>query len=193
MDLKYILLSILSGGVLKVYDDLSDNHLLEDYKQKEYVYEFLKSLFFITFTILSLNFPLFYICIMLIFIAGFIFDNKAYSDPFEFTGLITLCFIFAFLDFSKINLQYKDSILILLCIVLYIFVDVLPTKNIEYSKKKLYTRAFSLGLIIAIAIFNRYYHFITNDFLITLYCFAGYVTVSCIFQYLLLNKILKPE
>ena len=55
-----ILLSLLAGMSTKLYDDLTDNHLLKSFKNDTFM-EYLKGIQYISFTTVSIDDPLFFI------------------------------------------------------------------------------------------------------------------------------------
>ena len=62
--IKYIICALIAGAANKIYDDIEDNFRLEQLKTAHNM-EMLKGVHYVTFTILSIAYPLFFINITL--------------------------------------------------------------------------------------------------------------------------------
>jgi hypothetical protein len=189
MDFKYIILAIIAGALCKLYDDLNDNNLYEyfEIKQKEYINEFLKGLHYIFYTILSLNYEWYYIFYTTTLTIGCLYDPSAYSNYYEFSGLISVYFISLFINYQNIiNFNFYD----ILFFLIYLIGGKIEftSMQIEYSKSKLFIRLLSIIFFICILVFNNMYKLFSNNIDCFLYYTIGYLLVSCIFQVFLLNK-----
>jgi hypothetical protein len=101
LPIKYILCALIAGGANKIYDDIEDNFRLEQFKTAHNM-EMLKGIHYVTFTILGIAYPLFFIITY-----GTIFMNKittpsSYVLPYENSLFYSFALIFLFLDYSKI-------------------------------------------------------------------------------------------
>jgi hypothetical protein len=102
LPIKYILCALIAGGANKIYDDIEDNFRLEQFKTAHNM-EMLKGIHYVTFTILGIAYPLFFIMMY-----GAIFLNKvttpsSYVLPYENSLFYSFALLFLFLDYSKIN------------------------------------------------------------------------------------------
>jgi hypothetical protein len=110
MDIKLLFVFFLFGVIMKLYDDLNDNHLFEYYnilKEKDYINHFLIGVFYICLTIIAFKTPFIFLCLTLFFVVLFFilhvmcYDKKAFDKPFEFTCLIISILLTLYLLFFE--------------------------------------------------------------------------------------------
>jgi hypothetical protein len=196
--LIYILLAIFAGGICKIYDDMNDNNLFDYFKinNKDYINEFLKGLHYISFTILALNYPFFYIYYILLLTVNCFFDKKAYSSPYEFSGLLSSYIIILFIDYSKLSINYYDIMLFSIELIGAIIFEFNIIKNVEFSIGKLLLRTYSIFFFIFILTINNFYELFSANIEILMYINLAYAATSCISQYLFIsnqNKNIENE
>jgi hypothetical protein len=203
---KYYILAFISGIIWKLYDDLVDNDLYEYFnlqKYKEYLNEFLKSLFIITVVLLSTNCTFFYIFFVLINWVGFFVKRDEYK-AYETMVLLSLTILIPFLNFNiKENNITFVSLFSLFSLFICIFISECFTINIEYSYKKLITRSSILIiLILLLLLFINNFIFLSKNIIMLFVFIIGSLLTSCIFQYILIsrdknlikdNKVIKEE
>lgn len=199
MDNKYLCLSFIIGVLCKIYDDVNDNDLYKSLNiyNKLYFDDILKGLFIIGYTILCINFPFFFITFTILNFILYIICKQDFG-PYEFSSLISPIILVPFLKFN--NSEIKKNIYWLLTVIpTLIFIEKSSNKqdNTEYSYKKLYLRMgivlTSIIILISKSYMPIYNYFFTSDLLIVIYFGIGYLTISCITQYLLLNNILDSK
>jgi len=151
---KYIMASLFLGVVVKLYDDLVDNPLLQPYKN-DYLLEFLKGLFFIIGTFISLGCSSFFITLYVGNFLAFCADPDVWALPYEKSVLFSTPLLFLFINYSDIeilklftNSYIVDLIFgtIMLCLIL---LEVRFFK-VEFSHSKLYFRTFIVLCFIAL-------------------------------------------
>ena len=195
--LKYYILLIINAILIKTYDDLNDNNLFEyfhllDYK--DYINEFLKCTFGISFTILCITFPIQYLGFFILNIICLLYNSIDYKI-YERMGLLSSIILIPFLNFNVQDVKITDikqidifnsfiiSILVLCeCII----------SPIEYNYTKLILR-FSESIIIFLLLLNYIIFFNKNTFfdnniilvMISLICYA---LTSSFFQYFLIKR-----
>lgn len=194
---KYTLaiFSIIFGAFFKIYDDMNDNKLFKYNKYfkkyKKYINEFLKLLMTGLLTIISFNDFIFcYIFTILNLLYSFI-DIPAYSNPYEFSGLICSCLLCIYLCFTNKIKLYNIFILIffLLNIFIYYLFDIFLLNNIEFGIKKLIFR-----FIIIIYLLILYFKFNYLNLCNNIYLFwISYFFISCMFQTFLICNDKKDK
>ena len=194
---KYTLaiFSIIFGAFFKIYDDMNDNKLFKYNKYlkkyKKYINEFLKLSMTGLLTIISFNDFIFcYIFTILNLLNSFI-DIPAYSNPYEFSGLINICLLFIYLCLTnKIKLHNIFSLLFfLLYVYIYYLVEFILLNNIEFGINKLIFRFITLILFLIIYFKFNYLNLYNN---LILFCISGYFT-SCMFQIFLICNYKKNK
>ena len=118
-------------------------------------------------------------------------DTNAYSNPYEFSGLIYSCLLCIYLYFiNKITLQYIFILLFfLLNIFIYYLFDIFLLNNIEYGLNKLIFR-----FIITIYLLILYFKFNYLNLCNNIYLFwISYFFISCIFQIFLICNDKKDK
>ena len=195
-NLKYIALAVFLGIICKIYDDVADNMLYHNFNISDdnicYVDDILKGLFIIGFSILSINNPFFLISFTILN-ALLYFICKADFKSYEFSSFVSPIILLPFLKWNKeINYYLANIIWLIILLILLIILEKNSNKekNKEYSKKKLFMRLFFFLLILVGCPYSSSLY-ITSDILKVLYFCGGYLFVSCITQYCLLNGIWK--
>jgi hypothetical protein len=194
-NIKLKILSVFTGIFMKLYDDLNDNDLYTYFniKNKELVNEILKGVVYISFTTLSLNYEIFYFMIVFILSVNAYFDRAAYLGSYELGGLISIYFIFLLINYSKININYKDFLFSGVLLVGAIVFDFGKKIQVEFSKNKLVLRAFSVIFLSIVLLLNYYFNFFSENSDILSLWILGYMATSCIFQsFLIYNKKNEP-
>lgn len=188
----FFIFSIILGIIHKLYDDLYDNNLYEYFNIKKenikYLNEFLKSLFLIGFTILSIHFLYFYI--FFITTNSFLCILKKNDfGPYEFSGLMAIILLIPpFLNWKDITKYRQDFIYVLfLFLGCFIMEKVVNVINSEYSYTKLTVRLSSLLIFIVLLFLNYKFNIFTDTIIIISLFIIGYLLTSCIFQCILLN------
>lgn len=184
--MKYKLLAILFGFVLKLHDDLNDNDLYNLLKipNSEYVNEFLKAMIYMIFVTISLKYKTFWASVCCIFSMGSFYDRNAYNQPFEKCALICAICFGVLLPSITISLPLILAILVMNIIYYY---EILFFAAKEFSKMKFW---FRFGLIIFVSLTIKFSHFLglPKGVELCLYFLASYAFTSAIFQALLNNK-----
>lgn len=187
---KFMLLSLFAGIVCKLYDDLNDNDLytMLNMSNKSYINETLKALHYIFFSILSLNYALFYLLFMLVLCINAYFDKDAFSNPYECSGLMSGFLLVFFVNYSQLNFNYYDIFFCIILLIGAIIVDFAPIVKVEYSANKLYQRAFGVLFFIVVLLFNYQRNLLSESIILSIIYILGYLVTSCIFQYILLSN-----
>jgi len=194
---KYTLsiFSIIFGAFFKIYDDMNDNKLFKYNKYlkkyKKYINEFLKLSMTGLLTIISFNDFIFcYIFTILNLLYSFI-DIPAYSNPYEFSGLINICLLCIYLCFTNKIKLYNIYILIffLLYIYIYYLFDNILLHNIEFGINKLIFRFINIIFFLIIYFKFNYLNLCNNIYLF----WIGYYFTSCIFQIFLICNDKKDK
>ena len=197
--LKYFILALFLGMICKIYDDLVDNNLYKNFnisnKNKPYVDDILKGFFIIGFSIISIEYPLLYILFLITNLLTFILiDEVSFSNSYEFSCFISPLLLFPFLKWSNINEYTKDifwsSLIISAGILIIGYDNKIIDENKEYNNKKMYTRLLNLIILICLML-NRSFVYISLDLLPYIIFSIGYLFISCISQYCLINNIWK--
>ena len=195
----YNILLLYSGILQKIYDDIYDNNLYKSFgisnKNKQYLNEFLKSSFGISFCIISINYPGFFVYYVLLNIIGY-FIKKSEFGPYEITGLLSALTIIPFFIYKNIEnyKTYKTDFIYIFCLMIgVIIVDTICNlnKNSEYSYTKFNLRLCGIFILTISIIINNYYNIFTNSLVAFFMYLIGYSITSCIFQILLLKKYIK--
>jgi hypothetical protein len=198
--------SFLFGVIIKIYDDLNDNKLFKYYdflkKNKKYINNILQCLIVGCLTVLSFQDFMFCFDFTIMNIIFFSIDRNAFSESYEFSGLIMismLCLFLFFISKQKVTLDLFNKFLIISIIsITLLFIDYFILNNAEYGLVKLILRFVTLInliiLIVTLFIFNLNKINIISKNLILFG--IGYLFTSCIFQFLLLyikNKKIKNK
>jgi hypothetical protein len=198
---KYTLsvFSIIFGIFFKFYDDMNDNKLFKYNKYlkkyKRFINEFLKLLMAGLLTIISFN-DFIFCYIFTIFNLSYSFvDISAYSNSYEFSGLICSCILCIYLFFInknyktiKINIIYINFIILLFFFISYL-VEYILLNNMEFGIHKLIFRI-AITILCLIMYFKfSYLNLINNCYLVLI----SYLFTSCIFQIFLIYNNKKSK
>ena len=113
--------------------------------------------------------------------------------PYEFSCFISPFIIIPFLNWNNDLKIYKNILWLLFSISGMVIVEKLSDKeNKEYNKQKLMLRTFVIPCLIIFNIFKDYLMIPDSTFLL-LFSFLGYLLISCITQYSLINNLIKSE
>ena len=195
--LKYIMLALFLGIICKIYDDLSDNNLYSNfgisYEDIPYIEDILKGFFLLGFAILSVKHPFFLILFTALNLMLYFVEKRDFNS-YEFSGFVSPIILIPFLEWNEKNDYFKNIIWLLILLAIYLLSekshDSKNDKEREYSNKKLLVR-FGLLLVLSCAIFFSTSLFITSDLLHLFYFGLGYLFISSITQYCLVNGIWK--
>ena len=124
------------------------------------------------------------------------FREKRDFPSYEFSGFVSPILLIPFLEWNEKNDFYKNIIWSIIILVISLLSekshDSKNEKEREYSNKKLLVR-FGLVLVLTCAIFYSTSLYITSDILHMFYFGIGYMFISSITQYCLVNGIWKND
>jgi len=198
--------SFLFGVIIKIYDDLNDNKLFRYYdflkRNKKHINNILQCLIVGCLTVLSFQDFMFCFDFTMMNIIFFSIDRNAFTESYEFFGLIMISILCLFLFIKskqKITLDlFNKFIVISIISITLLFIDYFILNNAEYGLVKLILRFITLInliiLVVTLFIFNLNKINIISKNLILFG--IGYLFTSCIFQFLLLymkNKKIKNK
>ena len=158
--------SFLFGVIIKIYDDLNDNKLFKYYdflkKNKKNINNILQCLIVGCLTVLSFQDFMFCFDFTIMNIIFFSIDRNAFSESYEFSGLIMisiLCLFLFIISKQKVTLDLFNKFLIIFIIsITLLFIDYFILNNTEYGLVKLILRFVTLInliiLIVTLFIFN---------------------------------------
>ena len=190
----YFCICLISGIVIKLYDDLNDNDLFEYFginKYKEKINELLKLLTTITLVLIFIKYPYTYFYMLFGVLLQYMIDKShPYGDNYE-SQLVFAYLILLPLIIIKILKQYNYLLNILLK---YIFI-IIPTFVLvisdlyfiheEFSKRKIIYRSILLLLLTCVFIyFNNKIDALQYPILLPI----GYYITSIIFQMFLFKR-----
>jgi len=201
---RNIFISFYSGLACKLYDDLQDNYLLENFKNNTFM-EYLKGIHYILITTLSIENPLFFIFFYLGNFFNYLSNPIAFYEPYEHSLIYSFLLLVMLFDYTKItNIYFFDYILIGLLFLINFFeplfekflhkinsqplvdnnsIDLNSNLEKEFSYSKLYTRLFFLIVSILYCFLSQ------SATTFYIYCyFSGYFLVSVLVQYYSINK-----
>jgi len=193
--LKYFSLAVFLGIICKVYDDIGDNNLYSYFnisKENEpYFNEIMKGLFIISYTVLSIDYPLFLIIFTLICLGQYINCNEDFNS-YDFSCFISPIILLPFIKWDTIDNYGKLGLWSFISLFLVAITESISNteKNKEYNTKKIVSRTFALLIAITLVVYNSQLD-IPDNFLPILLFLAGYCLVSCITQFCLINGIWK--
>jgi hypothetical protein len=196
---RNIFISFCSGLACKLYDDLQDNYLLENFKNNTFM-EYLKGVHYILLTTLSLENPLFFIFFYLGNFFYYLSNPIAFYEPYEHSLSYSFLLLVMLFDYTKItNIYFFDYILIGLLFLINFFeplfekfmhkINSCPLTDDselksdlnldkEFSYSKLYTGLFFLLVSILYCFLSQ------SATTFYIYCyFSGYFIVSVLVQY----------
>ena len=188
----YYALSLFTGIIMKIYDDLYDNDLYETFgiKNKIFVNELLKCSTIICGVIISLKNTFFFILFIIMNIFAYLIKKDEYKE-YETAGMISSLIIIPFLNYENLFKNINDLYFFILCLI---FTFILEIKSgvieDEYSFKKLIQRSFGTIASIIFLFFNFYtnYSYLSSDVNFTMIGITGYILTSSLFQAFLLHK-----
>jgi len=189
--IRYFILALFGGILLKIYDDIHDNNLYQTFnltKYKHYVNAYLKSSYMLVFAILGTNFPFLFISHFLANVVTFIGSKTADYGPFEYSGMVAVLLLIPFIKWKN-ETHINRSIGFVVCTVICAYVlDILICEiEVEYSAKKLISRVFFTLFLVIFLLFKNFT--VSNSIIASVLYVIGYMGTSCIFQvYLLSNK-----
>jgi hypothetical protein len=136
-------ISFLGGLSAKMYDDFSDNNLLQKFHNKTFM-EFLKGIHFISFTTASIQEPLFFIVSYLANVLNYFGNYDAYSEHYEYSLLFSFLLLFAIIDYTKITAVNLFDKILILCFCSIMFLEPILLRrffqNSEFSLQKMIMR-----------------------------------------------------
>jgi hypothetical protein len=187
---EIILLTLFAGVICKVYDDFNDNDLYSVFhiSHKNYINEMLKAIHYLAFTVISLKYTLFYVLFMITLSANIFFDEKAFSNPYEFSGFVSGFLLLFFINYSQLFMNYCDVFFFIFLMAGVILVDFGSKIKIEYSEEKLYQRSLGLLFFIIVLFAHYQYSFFTESVIVSMMYVVGYLVASCIFHLILLRN-----
>ena len=174
-------LSFIGGLAAKAYDDLKDNTMLREFRNKTFE-EFLKGIHYISFTGVSIGDPMFFYIQVVANSLNHIANADAYKEPYEHSLLFSFLIMFFVLNNTAMtSVSFLESVvLISFCIWMYIepIVFRLFVGDDEVSHGKMYSRTFFL-LQCMIVVFLGISKTTSNLFSYA----AGYFVLSALVQY----------
>lgn len=191
---RYYCLSLLVGIVHKLYDDLYDNNLYStlgiSLENVDYLNEFLKCVFGLGYTVLSLQYLFFYVFFTIINVILYSIKKSDYG-PYEFSGLLSSIILLPFLQWSPYTIEEcaKDIVWLIITFAAGFGLEKICNrdKNAEYSSTKLQIRFSLLILLLCLLFVNQFYAFFSESVKIIMLFNIGYLLTSCAFQYFLIN------
>ena len=176
LNIKYLFMSFLGGFVCKLYDDLKDNALLFHFKN-EVIMEMLKGLHYISFTLVSLEEPLFFCFHYFGNYLHHLNNKKAFSEPYEKSLFFSFLLLLLALDIKKVN-QFTFNDLITICLFMCAMIIEPLIINSEYSFRKLLCRIFYLVFASVLCVLPN----ISTVSLYPILYMVGYLALSAIVQ-----------
>jgi uncharacterized membrane protein len=191
-----IIIPILFGGLLKIYDDIYDVTVYKEYFS-ELSIETIKSLIICTLTCISINNPVFPFIIFSLSLIIQCFDSKELNSPFYVSGMITLLFLIM-ITFTSSYLSLNT----LFCILIYLMGAYGDHKYFpeDHSINKIIWRSIALLFLIVVVINPKNIIYDESLFKIIYDCFLffiGYFLISVInmifIEYYKKNELNKKE
>lgn len=187
----YYLLAFFGGTICKIYDDLYDNNLYNEFGIKNeneiFINELLKCSFIICSAILSLKNTYFFILIFIMNIIVYLM-NKDDFKSYEIALMISHIILIPFLNYENIFENVNDLYFLFVFCIFEILAEG-TTKIIkeEYSFKKLIQRFSATILLIILLIFNHTnYSCFSSNINCIIFSLIGYTFTSSLFQSYLL-------
>jgi hypothetical protein len=188
----YYVLSLFAGIICKIYDDLFDNNLYDEFgiKNKLFVNELLKCSFFICLATISLKNTYFFILFFMMNALICLMKPDDFKE-YELAGLMSCLILIPFLNYENLFQNMNDLYFIILCFIGLIITE--KTSKIieeEYSLKKLLQRSCATFFLIIFLFFNSFtkYSYTSSDINFIIIWFIGYTFTSSLFQLFLLHK-----
>lgn len=186
-----MILAFLLGVLCKFYDDLADNNLYSTLgivpESREYVDAILKNMFLLGLALVSVDYPFYLITFV---VCNFCCYARFANDfgPYEYSGFVAPIVLVPFLNWKGSSQFMTNSIWAIIAGTVTICGDT-PK---EYSWFKLLTRSLGLGVTMVLALLGPV-TLVPPDMRALFISAAGYLSISCITQYLLLKKIVIPK
>jgi hypothetical protein len=203
LPIKYIICACIAGAANKIYDDVDDNSRLSQFKTAHNV-ETLKGIHYITLTILSIAYPLFFIMMYVTTFINRFLTPSSFELPYENSLFYSFALLFLFLDYSKINAiandEYYFITISILCVAIeevYDYISKRLNKNDtnitllteEVSHKKLWFRIALLSSLI--------FWYLKCNLSGSIQCFIfyyiAYLAISCCIQFYSLYIYKPPQ
>ncbi len=184
------LLAFLAGVSAKIYDDLRDNKILINFKNRD-ILEILKLFHMGAFVKVSFDCPLYIYIIGIVVLFNIIGDTNCYKFVYEKCLFIALLLFVPFFDNSKIKIPsltifsfvLSPIILFITCTGAYIEANIVKE---EYSYRKLFLRIIGVlwGIFIYYYFLNVYEPISLIQMYVIGYCmFSIIVQIYCLFIY----------
>ena len=153
-NIQNYILATIAGFACKLYDDIYDNEKLVDYKTG-FNLELLKGIHYITFTIVCLSEPLFFIIQVIINSLNNLSNKVAYVEPYEHSLLYSFLILFFIIDYKKIIMTLYD-LAPFFAVACSLYVEPFVLKS-EYSVFKLGVRLFVVcySIIVSLLPFSK--------------------------------------
>jgi hypothetical protein len=188
---RYIALAFFLGIICKLYDDIVDNNLYDNFsisnETKPFFNEIMKGLFIGGYTIISIEYPIFMLTFTLINITAYL-NCKNDFNPYDFSCFVSPIILIPFINWNEIKINKVDIISIIIFLLGFKLVES-EQQPIEYSNKKMFTRLLSFVFFIGVITYKSSLYIENN--ILFLYFLVGYSFMSSISQYCLINGIWK--
>ena len=192
----YFKLAFFLGIICKVFDDIVDNNLYEQLgisnEIKPFFNESMKGLFIIGYTAICIEYPFFMIVFTIVNLSMYFMCKNDFT-PYDFSIFTSSIILIPFVK----NCDQENVLANIIWMIISVcatgsvdYVSRFGKKNVEYSNRKLSARLLCLVLVLFAIQFSSSL-LVTPDILQLMYSGAGYTFTSCIFQYCLINGILK--
>lgn len=186
-----LLISLLGGLSVKVYDDLNDNIILQNFRN-DTLMEFLKGFHFISFTAISIEEPLFFIISYFGNLMNYLANNEAFSEPYEHSILYSFLLLFIILDYKKITDICLLDKLLMICMCSTMFMEPIIMhyffQNSEFSIQKMIIRSLLLICVIVYCFLSE-----SRALKYVFSYFIGYFTFSVLVQYYSLITVKEED
>jgi len=187
---KYYILAFFVGSLIKLYDDMYDNNLYDDFGiNKDNTNELLKLSSVVGFTIVSLKYPFVYVFFVFTCLTTFFIDKLDYGT-YEISGLIASLLVIPFLQWNEPEyLLHNIANTVMIVINSYITDTICNNdKNPEYSDIKLLIRSVTVSGCLYAAGLSMSFDLFSPSMKVTMAMSSGYMLTSCYFQYFLLSR-----
>lgn len=174
--------SLVTGITIKLYDDISDNKIAV---HEGYI-ELLKTLQVIGLTAISIHDFNFSASICLLNILSFMGDTSAYLTDHFHKSILYLYPLVVLISFNYMSPVNIISVLYILCFIFFFTVEPHVIKE-EYSQRKGILRLIT-SIVVLIGLFVGKYLGVSTSFLKLGTICLGYIFMSTIFQFYMLEK-----
>jgi hypothetical protein len=189
--MHYFIVACLAGLACKLYDDLSDNPLLEQFKSPSLM-EFLKGMHYVLFTILALHNPVFLMLIWSFCTVNLLKDPTAWSGSYESSFYYIMCFmcILLVLKYDQLPSLNMFDVVCIFAMLSLISSESRIYSGAEFSIAKLITR----GMFVCITLCMTILPFNSVTFKYMFLYGIGYLLCSVAVQYYsLLTSYRNPK